>query len=101
MYFEFVRGDLIELDFTRRDFFGNPVDITADTITAEVWLRNFRAAFAVTKANALLGQCRITALPAATLLWPVAILDCRVKFDRGSANSKQSELIRINMKLGL
>lgn len=98
MHFKATRGDLISLDFTHRDASGNPVDITNRTITAGARLRTFYATFTVTKTNALLGQYNIMAIPSATALWPVAILDCQVKVDGGGINVKRSEKFRLEIE---
>lgn len=97
MQFKIKRGEVLSLDFTRKDAAGAAVDITNDTITASVQLRDFTAALTVTKTNAVAGEFTISATAAQTQLWPVATLDADTKYDGGGGNIKRSETFRIKV----
>lgn len=99
LYFRFTRGDLISLDFTLTNSAGNPIDVTNLALTGGVRLRGFYAPFTITKGNAALGQCTITAIPSVTALWPVAILEAQIKADGGGNNVKRSEKFRLEIEL--
>lgn len=99
LYFRFTRGDLISIDFALANAAGNPIDVTNLALTAGVKLRGFTAPFTVTKGNAALGQCTITAIPSVTALWPVAILEGQIKADGGGTNIKRSEKFRLEIEL--
>ncbi|PQV56418.1 hypothetical protein LX70_02684 [Defluviimonas denitrificans] len=100
MQFEIKQGEDLVIDFTRRDAAGVPVDISGDTITSKVAMRDFSGDLTTAKVNAAAGQGRLTASAAETATWPAATLEADVKFDGGAGQVRKSKTFRIKVTKG-
>ncbi len=80
MQIEIKRGATLAWPRTRVDSAGTPVDLTGVTVTAAVKLRNFTATLTVAVDNALAGEFTLSSAATATAVWPIATLECDVKY---------------------